>query len=195
MRITLLVLLVIVWCSATIASDTPETDCGCPASIPPGNHVLLICPQGDGPTLEEIGAVITLTYTDLMYPQYAHSPGGCNGGILWCGDFPLSDSLTGENMQTTVSGSFAGGGYDTELRWLIYQFYLPPCWEQYVPLVLVSPDINADLAVDIVDLSIFAAGFPSSSKPYDPRLDFDGDGTVGLVDLYYFSVHWQHRCM
>lgn len=194
MRLRIMLIIALFCLGLALGSKAKGTECGCLASIPPGNHVVLICPQGDGPTLAEEGAVITLTYTDLLYPQYVHCAGGCNGGIVWCGDYPLSDSLTGGNMQTTFSGSFAGGGYDTEIRFLIYQFYLPPCWEQYVPLVLVSPDINADLAVDVVDLAIFAAGYPSPSKPYDPRLDFDGDGTIGLVDLYYFSLHWQHGC-
>jgi hypothetical protein len=180
--------------SVELPSSSAAAECGCLASIPPGNHVVLICPQGDGPTLAEEGAVITLSYTDLLYPQYAFSLGGCNGGIVWCGGNPQSDSLTGENMQTTFSGAYAGGGYDTEIRFVVHQFYLPPCWEQYVPLVLVSPDINGDLAINLQDLAIFAAGYPSPSKPYDPRLDFDGDGTIGLVDFYYFSLHWQHGC-
>ena len=194
MRLSLFIVIVLVCCGLLLGSDATGTECGCPASIPPGNHVLLICPQGDGPTLAEKGAVITLTYTELVHSEYVQAIGGCNGGITWCGDNPLSDSLTGDNYQTTFSGAFAGGGYDSEIRFVLYQFYLPPCWEQYVPLVLVSPDINADLVVNIVDLAIFATGFQSPPKSYDVRFDFDGDGTVGLVDFYYFSLHWQHGC-
>lgn len=194
MRVYSFIVIAFACCSLTFGSDSAATECGCLASIPPGNHVLLICPQGDGPTLAEEGAVITITYTDLIDPEYVQAQGGCNGGIAWCGDNPLSDSLTGVNMQTTFSGAFAGGGYDSEIRFVIYQFYLPICWEQYVPLVLVSPDINADLVVNIVDLAIFAVGFQSPPKSYDVRFDFDGDGTVGLIDFYYFSLHWQHSC-
>jgi hypothetical protein len=93
-----------------------------------------------------------------------------------------------------MSGSLAGGGYDTEIRWIVGCMPLPHCYEQYVPLVLVSPDVNGDLAVDLGDFSMFAAGFPSPPKLYDPRLDFDGDGVVNLADFSLFAQHWQHRC-
>jgi len=195
-----LLFVVTMWCGITLGSQASSTDCGCLGSLPPGDHVVLVCPQGDGPTLAEAGAIITLTYTDLPGGQPlsgigpAWSPGGCNGGIVWCGANPTSDGPTDANGQTTVSGSFAGGGYDTEIQWLIGGMPLPFCYEQYVPLVLVSPDINADLAVDIVDLSLFAVGFNSPPKPYDPRLDFDGDGTVDLVDFAMFAGHYLHGC-
>ena len=194
----LMFVVVTIWCGITLESQASSAECGCLGSLPPGDHVVLICPQGDGPTLAEAGAIITLTYTDfpggrpLSGVGPARSPGGCNGGIVWFGADPTSDGLTDSNGQTTVSGALAGGGYDTEVRWLLGGMPLPFCWEQYVPLVLVSPDINADLVVGLSDLSLFAFGYHAPPKPYDPRFDFDGDGTVGLVDLVMFAGHYTH---
>ncbi len=199
----LLIVVVTIWCGITLGSQASSTDCGCLVSLPPGDHVVVICPEGDGPTLAEAGAIITLTYTDLPGGQPlsgigpAWSPGGCNGGIVWCGADPTSDGLTDANGQTTVSGSLAGGGYDTEVYWRMGGIPLPFCSEQYVPLVLVSPDINADLVVALADLALFAVGYNSPPKPYDPRLDFNGDGAVYLADLAIFAVHFGppgHAC-
>ncbi|NIO00753.1 MAG: hypothetical protein GTO42_01220 [Candidatus Latescibacteria bacterium] len=194
MRTRLLFIIFTLWCGVTLGAVGSRTDCGCLQSLPPGNHVVLICPQGDGPTLAEAGAIITLTYQDIVKPERPFSTGGCNGGIVWCGGPLRADSFTGDNGQTTVSGPMAGGGYDTEIVWYLVHLVNQDCMMSYVPLVLVSPDINADLAVDLVDFSIFAAGFPSPSKPYDPRLDFDGDGSVDIVDFSLFAQHWLHRC-
>lgn len=191
---------VIVWCAVTLCSQNLRAECGCLGSLPPGDHVVLICPRGDGPTLAEAGAVITLTYTDLPGGQPlpgigpAWSPGGCNGGIVWCGPDPTSDGPTDANGQTTVSGVLAGGGYDTEISWLVGGMPLPYCYQQYVPLVLVSPDIDGDLDVDLVDLSLFAFAYASPPKPYDQRFDFDGSGSVDLVDFALFANHYNHRC-
>lgn len=180
------------------APSAHAADCGCLASVPPGSHVVLICPQGDGPTLAGAGAVITLTYTDLPDGQPlpgigpAWSPGGCNGGIVWCGPNPTSDGLTDANGQTTASGPLAGGGYDTSMLWNMGGIPLPECWLQHAPITLVSPDINADLVVDIIDTAVFAMAYPP--RPYDPRVDLNGDGAIGIVDLAEFAAHHGHRC-
>jgi len=197
MRTYFFLTILVVLCGATLGLEASSQDCGCPAATPTERHVLLICPAGDGPTLAEEGATITLQYNALAPPAYASSPGGCVSGVEWCGAWPVSDSLTGSNYRTTVSGSFAGGGYATEFRWILTVFYLPICWDQSAPITLVSPDINADLNVNLQDFAAFALRYPNAiepNRPYDPHIDFNGDGILGLVDYALFAQHMNHVC-
>jgi hypothetical protein len=63
------------------------------------------------------------------------------------------------------------------------------------PINLRSPDINGDLLVDLIDLSIFAAEFPPN--PYGPCSDLNDDGAVDLIDLSNFAFHFGppgHAC-
>ncbi len=48
-----------------------------------------------------------------------------------------------------------------------------------------SPDINADLTVNLIDLSIFAFDYFGS---YSFRSDFFWDGEINLIDLA--SMTW-----
>ena len=48
----------------------------------------------------------------------------------------------------------------------------------------VSPDINGDLTVNIVDVSLFAVDFASG---YAFRSDFSPDGTLNIVDVFYLA--------
>jgi hypothetical protein len=59
-----------------------------------------------------------------------------------------------------------------------------------------SPDINADCVVNLIDLGLFAAGFPP--QPYDECSDFDCNGVVNLQDLSNFAFHFGppgHTCL
>ena len=51
-----------------------------------------------------------------------------------------------------------------------------------VPINMRSPDIDRSLAVDLVDLSIFAAHYPPG--PYDACSDFDLSGDVNVVFIF-----------
>jgi hypothetical protein len=68
----------------------------------------------------------------------------------------------------------------------------PPCLVVAVPIRLVSPDINADLAVNLQDIALFAMAWPPLA--YDARADLNGDGLVGLVDLARLAEHVGHEC-
>jgi hypothetical protein len=58
-------------------------------------------------------------------------------------------------------------------------------------------DFNADTVVDSRDFSLLAAhwGATASPDPNDPAtaFDLDGDGTVALGDIAYFSEYWLQR--
>jgi hypothetical protein len=178
-------------CVISLGGVSSTTDCGCELS-PPGSFV--VCPQGDGPTLEEAGCVIVLTYPESTLPEVPASYGGCTGTLVWCGGTLWADSAIGANKQTTVSGSVAGGGYDTEIMWRLARFVNQECMFGHAPITVVSPDINADLIVDIIDLSIFAVGYTSPPKPYDPRFDMNQDRSVDIIDFSILAQHYLHRC-
>jgi hypothetical protein len=52
-----------------------------------------------------------------------------------------------------------------------------------------SPDINGDGKVTLLDASIVMAAI---SAPYNPRYDFDMNGSVGLDDLSILFSYMSH---
>ena len=66
-----------------------------------------------------------------------------------------------------------------------------------LPITVRSPDMDGNLAMDIVDFALFAPHYTSPPKPYNPQADFNCDGMVDLLDLAMFAFHYgppQHRC-
>jgi hypothetical protein len=55
---------------------------------------------------------------------------------------------------------------------------------------IVSPDINGDCLVDLIDFGIFAASYLTAN----PCCDYNCDGIVSLVDFGIFVSHYLHRC-
>jgi hypothetical protein len=94
-----------------------------------------------------------------------------------------------------MSGSVAAGGffdnnaYAVAAGWVIGAS--PECHSP-LPLVFVSPDMNGDLVVDLIDLAIFAASSPPNA--YAKQADMNGDGSVTVVDLALLAMHWGHNC-
>jgi len=181
--------------------------CGSHVSIAvPSAHVF-VCPYGDGETLAEAGATITVQVIDDQgFPAPGMPPGdlwllGCDD--LWttlCAPFYSSidaDATTDANGMTTISGAIRGGGSGSGL-WVVVGGSIAtgewfPCGDPIcLPITVVSPDINGDLLVDLVDFSLFAGGWPP--LPYDPALDFDGDSAIDLIDLSIFAAHFLHGC-
>ena len=58
-------------------------------------------------------------------------------------------------------------------------------------IVANSPDINADLTVNLIDLSLFSADFFGS---YSFRSDFYWDGEINLIDLATMAVLMGDTC-
>ena len=93
----------------------------CESSATSAGGVLMVCPAGDGPTLSDIGATISVT---LLYCTLVEPIVGVPPQDLWiqskahpdprlCGGAGSSnaDLVTDVNGQTTMSGSIAAGGY------------------------------------------------------------------------------------
>ena len=177
----------------------------CQSSASSAGGVLMVCPSGDGPTLSSMDATISVTLRGCagnpvpgIPPQDFWIQAKTDPHLL-CGGHLSSnaDSTTNLNGQTTISVSIAAGGYLGDGVYAIAQGFMiqgtDGLCDNPLSLVLVSPDINGDLIVDLVDLSIFAQGWPP--QPYDPRLDMNGDGLVDLVDLALFATHYNHSCL
>ncbi len=169
------------------------------------------CPQGDGSSLSDIGAVITVTVTDYGGYPITRVPAsdvwliGCEDNIVLCGGSAAinADSMTNDNGVTTISGRLAAGGCDSELLVVVMGIVASVPGDPNTPLCLPyetkSPDVTGDggvvdQVVDIVDLAAFAAGFVSPPKPYDACLDFNCDGIVDIVDFSIFALHYLHMC-
>lgn len=166
----------------------------------------LVCPQGDGTRFDDAscGAVISLTARDITG---APIPGiiandiwvdGCTGGLCLCGGAGAitADSATSAFPavagSTTISGDLSAGGCDVGLN-VIIQGVIVGCPAICLPYTVMSPDINCDLIVDIIDLALFAPVYLKSS-PYTYCMDYDCDSTIGLIDFAIFGVHYLHRC-
>lgn len=189
---------------------TPEActvPLSCESSATSAGGVLLVCPAGDGPTLSDIGATISVTLlwctqaeplVDLA-PQNVWIQSKTNADPRLCGGAGSSnaDGLTDINGQTTISGSIAAGGYFGDGVYVVANgvfIQLGDTCDNPLPLILVSPDINEDLVVSLADLAIFATAFPSGGGAVDPRMDFNGDGRIDAADLAMFAAHFRHSC-
>lgn len=192
----------------TIAGIHPATAGhigSCESSATSAGGVLLTCPAGDGPTLADIGATITVFVRDIVSDPVPNIPAGdfwVQGFApfnyrLYCTGSGSSnaDAPTDMNGYTTISGPVATGGYIAGDVYVIAQGMVIRYYQECnnpIPLVLVSPDIDGNLLVDVVDFGIFGEIFTSGEN--DPRADYNGDGLVDIVDFGMFGMHYGHTC-
>jgi hypothetical protein len=87
----------------------------------------------------------------------------------------------------TFNGALAAGGYSAQLQMKAQGSFVGSA----LPIVSVSPDINADGAVSLPDVSALAIAINGA---YDPRADFDCDGVINLIDVSRLSNHIGHGC-
>jgi hypothetical protein len=159
-----------------------------------GGQVLLV-PDGSGPSLESLGANIVVRLWAcpgepkglVDYPaQDIWIEGSGTGTLAFCAEGGIADGPTDAGGLTTFSRALAGGGWDSgemvvhagglEFRLSGYEF--------------VSPDIDGDLEVDIVDFKEFGLDYSGSA----PRSDLDFDGRVDLNDFLVMSRSFGARC-
>lgn len=92
---------------------------------------------------------------------------------------------------TTISGTLIASGCSAGLH-IIAQGCILGCPAIVLPDDVKSPDINGDLFVDIIDLALIPPVY-LGTQPYTPCVDYDCNGTIGLIDYAYFGVHYLHR--
>ena len=176
----------------------------CSSSATGAGCCYLVCPQGDGTRFDDPGcaAIIGLTARDITGTPIAGILAqdiwlvGCNDGICLCGGSGSinADSNTSAFVPgyTTISGDLAAGGCDTGL-YVVIQGVIVGCPPTCLGYWVMSPDINCDLIVDLIDLALFAPVYLGTS-PYDPCMDYDCDSAIGLIDFAIFGIHYLHRC-
>jgi hypothetical protein len=170
---------------------------------------ILVCPEGDGDHLSNIGATIHLTVVDENQP-IPNIPAadvwliGCDPleDMILCGGSASSnaDHPTDQQGQTTISGPIEAGGCSDGLAVVVQGVIIMDpddgcsAW-LCLPINARSPDIDANNVVDLPDLALFAAVF--AGGPYERCMDLNCDGNVGLQDLALFAAHFQgarHSC-
>jgi hypothetical protein len=179
----------------------------CMSSASSAGGVLLVCPSGDGPTLAAIGATISVIVEDA-----AENPiPGIPPEDFWVDGLPFitrtcgvtvsssADGPTDASGHTTMSGSIAAGGYCNGVYAIAQGTPVGPSVEYEIcdtplPLTIVSPDINNDRVVDSGDLALFAVAYAGGDSTLDPRMDFNGDGTIDSLDFTMFGNHYLHQC-
>jgi hypothetical protein len=179
----------------------------CSSTASANGCCLYVCPQGDGPTFAACGSIINIHAADQTGTPIAGIPGadvwveGCLGTMVLCGGSGSSnaDSATGSNGNTTMSGGIGAGGCDigllVSIQGVIVKDQATNCnTNKCLAFQISSPDINGDLIVDIIDLSLFAAGYTSPPKPYVLCYDFNCDGLVDIIDFSIFAQHYLHVC-
>jgi hypothetical protein len=181
---------------------------GCQSTASSASGCYTVCPKGDGSRLDAIGSTITVIVKDATGNPIAGIPAsdfwvfGCNDHLfLVAGSASIdADGPTDASGQTTISGSLMAGGCDLAGLSVVVQgvVLLDQTCQQWLclPIETVSPDMAPtgapDGVVDIVDLSVFAGGYTSPPKPYDPCLDFGCGSAVDLIDFSIFAQHYLH---
>lgn len=160
---------------------------------------LYACPQGDTPSFASQGWSIDIVVRDRGDNPVPAIPAAdfwlvdCNpvNDIALCGGAASTNAdgpTDAAGMTSMSSATFAGGGCANRIavvvQGLIIGCEAPACLDVSVR----TPDLNGDLTVGLVDLSLMAAAYPP--QPYGECADFDLNGIVNLQDLAHFSLHF-----
>ena len=106
-----------------------------------------------------------------------------DSGLIPCLGGAIADAPSDQNGVTTWTAPLrAGGNSQTLTRMIINGSNLP--YSPGFELNHVSPDLNGDLIVNLVDTALFAQDFATG---YTFRSDFSRDMILNLSDLSYFA--------
>ncbi len=110
------------------------------------------------------------------------------GNFTFCPGGTVADASTDQNGQTTFSGSMFAGGCGSGLVVVINGDSL-----NQAPLNFMfnSPDMNADLIVNLTDVVLFSQVFYG---PYDYCADFFWDGVINLSDIVLLAQGMGTAC-
>jgi len=167
------------------------------------------CPQGDTDSFLTSGFSFAFTILDLLGNPIQYIPGtdfwmiDCDpvNNLALCAGSASSnaDSATNALGKTTMSlTTMAVGGCATGLSPVVQGYVLETpgaCTPYCFNIKVRSCDLNGDLLMTLVDLSIFAGYYPPQA--YNTCGDFDCNGSVALPDLSRFAFHYGppgHKC-
>ena len=154
-----------------------------------------ICPQGDGETLAQAGATITVTVLDanglpcVDYPkENIWVSSIVLGDLELCPDANMADADTDANGVTTISGTIVGGGY-TQNGLYVY-IGGDPITGSPLAIDVNSTDISGDLAVSHCEQLLLSEDIGT----YNYRSDLNHDSVVSFEDLMIYGLHGWHTC-
>jgi hypothetical protein len=167
------------------------------------------CPQGDTDSFYTSGFSFAFTIVDLLAAPIQNIPASdfwmidCDPlkNLTLCAGSASSgaDSATNALGKTTMSlTTMSVGGCATGLQPVVQGYVLEQptaCTPYCFNIKVRSCDMNGDLKMDLVDLSIFAGYYPPQA--YNTCGDFDCNGAVALPDLSRFAFHYGppgHKC-
>lgn len=180
--------------TAGIPSETMST-----ASSASG--CLQVVPNGTGDTLSSKGLTVTVNVKDAAgfdivgYPfqdvGLADNAGG--NDVTLCTSGWLSSANTNAAGVTTITGvGFAGGSTQGGMRATVAGVRIVGTIA--VPVLaldidVVSPDMDGDLDVDLIDLSAVPTGFAARflNGVYNFQSDYTCDGSENLLDVVEYS--------
>ena len=157
---------------------------------------LQVVPNGTGDALSSKGLTVTVTVRDgngdpiPAYPfqdvGLADNAGGAD--ITLCTSGWLSSANTNASGVTTITGvGFAGGSTQAGMRATVagVRIISGPALD----IDVVSPDMDGDLDVDLIDLSAVPTGFAARflNGVYNFQSDYTCDGAENLLDVVEYS--------
>lgn len=183
----------------------------CSSSASSAAGCWVVCPQGDGAPLNNLApaagnATISVTVKDATGTPIPGIPAADYWVIGWadllilCGGAGAinADAASDANGETTISGVLFGGGCDDGVAVVVQGTIIldPLNWTDplCLPILVRSPDIDADLAVDNQDFTLFGNAWEPLGGIYDPCADYDCNGVINSIDFTVFGNHWQHIC-
>jgi len=212
-----LVACLVILASPLLANPVPVPYVGQIAFMAPGEATILMVPDGSGPPLSAardaqgnlVDATIRVQFVDdfwnpvagvpqdevsLWFEWYSGPAMGCGAGNGHLGLF--ADGPTDEDGWTTFSLPLEGGGWDAGPCWIWVTPGGPAVDPDFnvhppLPLRVVSPDLNGDRVVDLVDIGLFVMDFLGG---YALRSDLHHDGVLNLLDVAIMVQHLGAVC-
>jgi len=111
--------------------------------------------------------------------------------VVFCPGGNEPDYPTDPNGYTQFALPSCGGGCSENFELGGYLSGAPFLQNPIPHIKINSPDTNADLVVNLIDLSAFTAAYYS---PTTYCFDYYWDGVMNLLDLALFSQHYDHQC-
>jgi hypothetical protein len=200
-----------------LANPIPVPYVGQIVFMPPGEATILMVPDGSGPPLTAardaqgnlVNATIRVQFVDDFWNPVAGVPRdevslwfewstgpakGCDMGNGHLGLF--ADGPTDGDGWATFSLPLEGGGWNAGPCWIWVNSGGPamdPDFNVHPPLSLrvVSPDLDGDRVVDLVDIGLFAMDYLGG---YALRSDLHADGVLNLLDIAIMVQHLGAVC-
>jgi hypothetical protein len=156
---------------------TPSGTSGCP----PGHAALCPCGSMDWFQVQvwemppSPGSIITVAINRV--------PGLC----ICPGQSPLS-AVEGPSGNVSFTFNHLGGCLNVTFTASTTTPGVAPVTS--TPVLMISPDLNGDCIVNLVDFGIFALNYLTTAV----CCDYNCDGTVNLIDFAIFAQHFLHWC-